>query len=187
MQRIVRDMLTATAIVVAASCASGGAPNGAPDTTPAVLVDQNGRIYRTTEGPATASFPTSPDSTFRALVAAYDTLGFQPTTIDPAQRIVAQQHLVLRSRFQGQPLSAAFDCGDGQFGPRADNGRITADITSRVVAAGSGSAVSTTIDASLVPNDGVSRDPIRCVSHGGIEEKLRREVSIELGVPFTRP
>jgi len=184
MPSIERTILSAVVITLAASCASGGVPNGAPDTTPAVLVDQSGRITRTTEAPATADFPTSPDSTFRAVVAAYDTLGFQPTTIDPVQRVVAQPHLVLRSRFRGQPLSAAFDCGDGQFGPRADNGRITANIISRVIATGSGSTVSTTIDASLVPNDGVSRDPIRCVSHGGIEEKLRREVSIELDIPY---
>ncbi len=179
-----RTLLAAAMALLAGGCASGGAPNATPDTTPAVLVDQSGRITRTTEAPTTASFPTPPDSTFRALVAAFDTLGFGPAAVDPTQRVVAQRHAVFRSRFDGQPLSAAFDCGDGQVGPRANNGRITAEIISRVIPTGTGSTISTTIDASLVPNDGVSRDPIRCVSHGGIEERLRREVSIELDIPY---
>jgi hypothetical protein len=177
--------LTALSTLLVAACAS--TPNAAPDTNPAVLIDQNGRVYRTTEAPAAASFAASPDSTFRAVVAAYNALGIEPSTVDPAGRVVARQHFVLRSRFQGKPLSSSFDCGNGQTGPRADQGRITADITSRVVGTGSGSSVSTTIDASLVPNDGASRDPIRCASHGGIEESLRKEIAMQLGLSSSTP
>jgi hypothetical protein len=170
-------------LALVGGCAS--TPRAAPDTNPAVLIDQSGRVYRTTDSPTAASFATPPDSTFRALVAAYNTLGIEPTLVDPSGRVVARQHLVLRSTFRGKPLSSAFDCGNGQTGPRADQGRITVDVSSRVTSAGSGSAMSTTIDASLVPNDGVSRDPIRCVSHGGIEESLRKEVSMQLGLSTT--
>jgi len=177
--------LTALLVLGAGACAS--TPNAAPDTNPAVLIDPSGGVLRTSEGAATASFAAPPDSTFRAVVAAYNALGIEPSTIDPAGRVVGRQHLVLRSRFAGKPLSSSFDCGATQTGPRADQGRITADITSRIIGTGSGSSVSTTIDASLVPNDGVSRDPIRCVSHGGIEENLRRQVSMQLGLsPSTR-
>jgi hypothetical protein len=186
MQTPIRTSRLATLVAVALSaCAS--APNAAPDTNPAVLIDQNGRIYRTTESATEAAFPTPPDSTFKAVVAAYNALGIAPTTVDAAGRVVARQHLLLRSRFSGKPLSSAFDCGTGQTGPRADQGRITADLTSRVVGTGSGSAMSTTIDASLVPNDGVSRDPIRCVSHGGIEESLRKEAALQLGISTSTP
>lgn len=172
-------------LALLAACAS--APKAAPDTNPAVLIDQNGRVYRTTESPTAAAFAASPDSTFRAVVAAYNALGIEPSTADAAERVVARQHLVLRSRFRGKPLSSAFDCGNGQTGPRADQGRITADVTSRVVGTGGGSSVSTSIDASLVPNDGVSRDPIRCVSHGGIEENLRKEIAMQLGLSTNTP
>ena len=173
-------------LVASAACVSS-APRSAPDTTPEVLIDQSGRVIRTTESPTEMAFPTSVDSTFRAVTAAYTALGIEPSSVDPATRVVSRQHMILRSRFQGKLLSTAFDCGGGQFGPRADQGRITADITSRVAARGSASAVTTTIEASLVPNDGASRDPIRCVSHGGIEESLRREVSMQLGVPYQKP
>lgn len=174
------------AAALTAACATTSTPNAAPNTTPEVLIDQNGRVYRTSDSPTTVSFVTSPDSTYKAVVAAYTTLGFEPTTVDPASRVVARQHMLFRSRFQGELLSAVFDCGAGQFGPRADQGRIYADITTRVIAAGSGSSLSTTIEASLTPNDGVSRDPIRCVSHGRIEEWLRREVTLQLGLPYER-
>ena len=154
--------------------------------TPDVLVDQNGRVYRTTDAAAIANFPTSADSTFRAFVTAYTTLGIEPSAVDPAARVVSRQHILFRSKFQGERLSVFFDCGAGQFGPRADDGRILADITSRVAANGAGAIVSTTVEASMTANDGVSRDPIRCVSQGKIEEELRREVSDRLGTPYRR-
>jgi hypothetical protein len=174
------------AAIVVAGCATAPSPNATPNTAPEVLIDQAGRVYRTTDAAATANFAASADSTFRALVGAYSALGIEPTNVDPAQRIVARQRLLLRSRFEGERLSAAFDCGSGQFGPRADEGRITADLTSRVAATGSGSTITTSIQASLTANDGASRDPIRCVSNGRIEEKLREKVSAQLGVTYQR-
>ncbi|HWE43657.1 MAG TPA: hypothetical protein VG432_14220 [Gemmatimonadaceae bacterium] len=177
-------LAAALAIAFTAACAATSTSAAAPDTTPEVLVDQDGRVYRTTDAPAATSLAASPDSTFRAVLAAYTALGLEPSTIDPAGRVVARQHMLLRSRFQGEPLSAVFDCGAGQFGPRADQGRITADIATRIIATGTGSSMSTMIQASLVPNDGASRDPIRCVSHGRIEERLRREVTLNLGLPY---
>ena len=169
-----------------AGCARASTSAAAPDLTPAVLVDENGRVYRTTDGPAALNFPTSPDSTFRAVVAGYTALGIEPAIVDASGRIVARQHLLLRSRFQGQPLSAFFDCGVDMIGQRADQGRLVADFATRVVAAGTGSSVSTMIRASLTPNDGASRDPIRCVSRGRIEEQLRREITLTLGLPYEK-
>jgi len=179
-------LAAALALALTTGCATASTSTAAPNTTPEVLVDQDGRVYRTTESPAATSFATSADSTFKAVVAAYTTLGLEPTTVDPAGRVVARQRMLLRSRFQGEPLSAVFDCGSGQFGPRADQGRITADITTRIISSGTGSSMSTMVQASLVPNDGASRDPIRCVSHGRIEERLRREVTLALGLPYER-
>ena len=178
--------MAAIGTALVAACASAPAPQGAPDIAPEVLIDQNGRVYRTTDGASTSTFTVPADSTFHSLVAAYTALGIEPSAVDPVQHVVSRQHLLLKSRFQGERLSRAFDCGTGQFGPRADEGRILADITSRVAPSGSGSVVTTAIQASLTANDGVSRDPIRCVSNGGIEEKLRRETSLRLGVPNQR-
>lgn len=173
------------AVVIAAGCATTST-TAAPNSTPEVLVDQSGRVYRTTDAAATVSFSVSADSTFNALVEAFRALGIEPSTIDPAGRVVSRQGLMLRGRFQGDRLSTAFDCGTGQLGPRADDGRIRADITSRVASAGSGSTVTTAIQASLTPNDGAAHDPIRCASNGGFEEKLRRETSLRLGIPYQR-
>lgn len=183
--RVVSPALAAVAFL--AGCATARAPSASPDMTPQVLIDENGKVYRTTDAPAATSFEAPPDTTFKAAVAAYTALGIEPTSVDASQRTVSRQRLLLRSRFQGKPLSTAFDCGNGQFGPRADEGRIVADITSHVAPSGSGSTLTTTIQATLTPNDGASRDPIRCVSNGGIEEKLRHEVSTRLGITYERP
>jgi len=180
-------MPAAAALAVATACATTAVPSATSNTTPEVLVDERGQVYRTTDGPTAASFPTPPDSTFKALVASYTAIGIDPMTIDPQQRIVSRQGMIFRTRFQGRPLSAAFDCGNGQFGPRADDGRIRANITSQVIGTGTGSSMTTTVEATLTVNDGASRDPIRCVSHGGIEEALRREMSNRLGIPYERP
>ena len=174
-------------LALATACATTAVPSATSNTTPEVLVDVHGQVYRTTDGPAAASFPTPPDSTFHALVASYTALGLGPMAVDQQQRVVSRQGMILRTRFQGRPLSAAFDCGNGQFGPRADDGRIRANITSQVIGTGTGSSMTTTVDATLTVNDGASRDPIRCVSHGGIEEALRRDMSSRLGVPYERP
>lgn len=181
-----RITVLAAAVALAAACAPA-VPSATSNTTPAVLVDEHGQVYRTSDGPTMASFPTPPDSIFRALVASYSAIGIEPTSVDPQQRIVTRQGMILRTRFEGRPLSAAFDCGNGQFGPRADDGRIRANITSQVIGTGTGSSVTTTIEATLTVNDGASRDPIRCVSHGGIEEALRREVSNRVGILYERP
>jgi len=180
-------LLIAGLTAVAAACASARPAGTAPDMTPAVLVDEFGRVYRTTDSPTAMSLPTPADSTFKAVVAGYTALGLAPTTIDPAGRVVARQRMLLRSNYHGQPLSSVFDCGGGQFGLRADQGRILVDIMTRVIPLGTGSSVSTTIEAALTPNEGVARDPIRCVSNGRIEEQLRREVSLNLGIPYEKP
>lgn len=193
MQRLVRAVPSpavialAVAATFATACATLRSSAAPPDERPQVLVDASGRVYRTSDTPAAASFVTPPDSTFKAVLAAYNTLGIDPTTVDPAGHVVAGQHMVLRSRFEGQPLSAVFDCGSGPLGPRADEGRISAEVTTHVVASGAGSAMSTMIKAFLTPNDGVSRDPIRCVSRGRIEERLRREVTTRLGLAYEAP
>lgn len=179
-------MPAAAALALASACATAPVPTATANTTPEVLVDEHGQVYRTTDGPTAASFPTPPDSTFRALAASYSAIGIEPTSVDPQQRIVTRQAMIFRTRFQGKPLSASFDCGIGQLGPRADEGRIRANITSQVIGTGSGSSVTTTIEGTLTVNDGVARDPVRCVSHGAIEEALRRETSIRLGIPYER-
>lgn len=179
-------MPAAAALALATACATTSVPSATPNTTPEVLVDARGQVYRTTEGPTAASFATPPDSTFKALVASYAAIGIEPTSVDQSQRVVRRQAMDFRTRFQGKPLSAAFDCGTGQFGPRADDGRIRANITSQVIGTGTGSSVTTMIEGTLTVNDGVSRDPIRCVSRGAIEVVLYREASIRLGIPYER-
>ncbi len=169
------------------ACVAAPKPGTAtPDMTPTVLIDENGRVYRTIDVAARASFTTSADSTFRAVVATYSALGIEPSFVDPENRVVMRQHMLFRGKFQGRRLSEFFDCGNGQFGPRADDGRVLADITARVAPEGAGATLTTTIEASLTANDGVARDAIRCVSNGKLEEQLRREASNRLGIRTDR-
>lgn len=181
-----RFLTALTACSFVAGCATAAGSSSAPNASPEVLIDASGRVYRTTEVASTASYPVSADSTFRALVGAYSALGIEPSRIDPAERIVGRQGLIVRRQFQGERLSSMFDCGSNELGPRADDGRILVDITSRTTADGGGSTVMTTVEGAFTANDGVSRDPVRCVSNGRIEEMLRRETSLRLGVPYQR-
>ena len=174
-------------VAVLAACGAPPRPGTAtPDMTPTVLIDENGRVYRTTDVAATATFTASADSTFRAVVASYSALGVEPSFVDAGARTVIRQHMLFRGKFQGRRLSEFFDCGTGQFGPRADDGRVLAEIVSRVAPDGAGAMLTTTIEASFTANDGVARDRIRCVSHGAIEEQLRRETSTRLGIRTDR-
>ena len=174
------------ALLLVAACASAPISNAPAESSPEVLIDESGRSYRTTEVPTTAAYPASPDSTFRAVVDAYTALGIEPSRIDPAERIVGRQGLVVRRQFQGERLSSMFDCGRNEFGPRADDGRIILEIISRTVPNGSGATVTTSVQGAFTANDGVSRDPVRCTSNGRLEEMLRRQTSLRLGVAYQK-
>lgn len=152
-------------------------------TTRDVLTDENGRVMRTVDLAATATIDANPADVVRALAASYEAVGIPANVVDPAQQLVSRTSMTLSRALRGDRLSVLFDCGQGQFGPRADDGRVTLGIASRVSGSAAPVSLTTRVDAALMPNDGAASSRIHCGSRGIIEERIRREVYRQLGIP----
>ncbi|NUQ21658.1 MAG: hypothetical protein HOQ09_11970 [Gemmatimonadaceae bacterium] len=172
-------------LVACAACASTATTAGstAVSANPEVLTDAHGNVLRTTDVAATTTVDAKPTDLLRALVASYDAVGVPADVVDPAQQLVSRTSMTMSRTFKGARLSALFDCGQGQFGPRADDGRVTLSIASRVVGSAAPVSLTTRVDASVMPNDGAASSRVRCGSRGILEERIRREAFRQLGIP----
>lgn len=171
-------------LALCGACAPAGPTPGsaAPSSTPEVLIDEHGKVYRTVDVANTSTVDAKPADVVRALAASYDAVGIPADVVDPANQVVARSSITMARAFKGQRLSALFDCGQGQIGPRADDGRVTFSLTSRVSGTTAPVSLTTRIDASVVPNDGTSSNRIRCASNGILEERIRKQTLLQLGI-----
>ena len=172
-------------LVLCAACASTPASAGSVATAaaPEVLVDPYGNVERTVDLAATTTIAASPADVVRALAAAYESIGIPADLVDPAQQLVARSKATVSRNVRGERLSVLFDCGQGQFGPRADDGRVTFSVASRVAGTAAPVNVTTRVEASLQANDGAASGRVRCASRGVLEERIRRQVLAQLGIP----
>jgi hypothetical protein len=169
---------------LAAGCATAGGVATSPSaTTPAVLTDEHGKVFRTTDAPAATTVNVGPAEAIKAFAAGYEAAGVTPDVVDPGQRIVARSAISFSRTLKGDRLSEYFDCGDGQFGPRADDGRISASLTTRVSGDAAPVTVTTQVEAYVQLNEGTSSGKIRCGSRGTLEERIRRAAFRQLGLP----
>ena len=173
-------------LALCAACGTTVATTGSARSAAAreVLTDENGRVMRTVDLAATATIDASPADVMRALAASYDAVGTPANVVDPAQQLVSRTSMTISRALRGDRLSVLFDCGQGQFGPRADDGRVTLGIVSSVAGSAAPIRLTTRVDASLMPNDGAASSRIHCGSRGILEERIRREVYRQLGIPL---
>lgn len=172
-------------LVFCGACATTSASAGSVATAaaPAVLTDPYGNVERTVDLAATATVAAKPADVVRALAAAYESLGIAADLVDSAQQLVARGKATVSRNLGGERLSVLFDCGQGQFGPRADDGRVTFSVASRVAGTAAPVNLTTRVEASVMPNDGAASGRIRCGSRGVLEERIRRHVYTQLGLP----
>lgn len=171
-----------SALAACATAPGTTASTGAPVTNPTVMIDANGKVIRTSDMGTATSVTAGPAETLRAFAAAYDSVGIHPDIVDPARQLVSRSTMTVSRTLNGARLSTLFDCGEGMSGSRADLGRVTFSITSRVVGTASPVDVSTWIDASVMANDGAAASSVRCGSRGAIEEQIRRVAFRQLGI-----
>ena len=179
-----------TPLVLAALCAAC-ATTGTPGPTsaassPEVLTDGHGNVIRTVDAAASTTVNAAPANVVRALAEAYEVVGLAADVVDPARQVVSRSAIAFSRTLKGERLSTLFDCGQGQFGPRADDGRVTVTVSSRVAGAAAPVTVNTQVEASVMPNDGASSSRVRCGSRGLLEERIRRLTLEHLGLPDTQ-
>lgn len=183
--RIRSRALVATAAaafaLVAVSCASTQSATERRTTT----IDENRRVFRSTDNGVKVTFRAPRDSVWRALVGAYTDVGLLPELADTSSWVVARMNVPMRRVYDGKRMSLLFSCGEDASGrANADNGQIVASSRSQITGEGTdpGTRVSTLVDAYLIPDGGTSSNAMHCGSTGLLEARLHKAVSARLGL-----
>lgn len=163
-----------------AGCASSSATEGRQ-----VNVDEDRRVFRSTDNGVKMTFNAPRDSVWRALVAGYTDVGLLPELADTSTWVVARMKIPMRRVYEGMRTSVLFSCGEDATGrANADNGQIIASARSQITSSGSDAAtrVSTLVDAYVIPDGGTSSNAMHCGSTGAIEGRLHKAIAARLGL-----
>lgn len=167
-----------------AACASSASSARRPTETVHVTVG-TGAISQINVNPsvttAVATIPYSLERVWRALPAAYDTVGVPLETLDKQRHLIGNSGFKVRRRLATVPLSKYLDCGRSQMGPNADDYEITLTVFTRAQPSDSGrTTITTNVDAT---GQGLqfAGQASRCTSKGlletAIEDALRFQLS----------
>jgi hypothetical protein len=175
--------LLAVALV---ACASSGAStsSGSPGVAQSITVQSAqgvGSVRVSTSNDAhVTSVPFPVADVWRALLAAYDSVGLPVTSVNEKTHVVANEGFKLRQRLGKTSLSRYLDCGATQIGANADSYDVHLAITSRVVEGAPGAAsIATTLEAAAKPIT-FAQDYTRCTSRGTLETRLVDLVKAQL-------
>lgn len=121
------------------------------------------------------------DSAWPALLGAYEEIGIEIGFADPGGLAVGNRQLQLQRRLGGTRLSRYFNCGTSITGSVANESRIEADLTTRLVAvAADTTRLETSISAIGYSLSGSSNSAVRCSSRGRLEERIAEAVAARI-------
>ena len=168
-------------------CASGG--SGAPPATRTpdriLMVDERGRVLRTTDNPNEGSeqlVPAAPGAALQALAGADGELGLAVNTLETRDGRVAARGIAAPRRIAGKPLSAYLDCGNDVVGAPAANGyAVLLNVESLVTpdAAPGAVRIRSFVSASARAQ-GVSSTSVHCTTTGALEKRLHLAAATKL-------
>lgn len=120
----------------------------------------------------------SPEKAWSALPLVYQELGIAGKVLDPGSRTFGLRRF-RTGQIGGRRTDEYVRCASQSMGPSAVAGyRLELSVVSRVESSPGGqAAVSTHVTGSASAIDGTSTAPVRCVSTGGLEERIARMLS----------
>lgn len=205
---LLRLPLPVLVCVALTACASGGASLGAgapapsatptPTPTPAVAAPpeddastddiptvggfDGGTVRLGFSGEASSVRDTvireSPIRIWGVLPDVFRTLGVPARTVDPATYTIGLETGRV-SRIEGRRLSLHLECGNGILGPNADHYDVTMTLLVRLMSAGTGTRVRTTLDAYARPRS-ASGNSLHCGSSRTLERRVMELVQMQL-------
>lgn len=175
-------------VLALAGCASGGGtgtPAGSISAPPRVLlVDEQGRVYRTSDTRADAEQQLAPGTrqqAVQALVGVYEELGISVNTIDWNSGLVGVRSFAAPRRIGGTPIGRYMDCGADHVGePRANSYAVQLNVESVATQRGLDSVLLSTVASGTARQQGVSSDPLTCVTTGVLEKRLNVLATVRL-------
>ncbi len=184
---MMRFVMSALALV-AVGCASGGATpeGGNRDVAEVSAGGANGRegshiVYSDADLGTEMSVPAPLDSAEAALRAAYQSLGVEIKTSDPAQHMFGNRHIVVMRTWIGSRLSTFFNCGnDPALGtPRADSYQLIISVVSTLSVKDAQDTRVTTLATAQANDLATSASPVYCPSTGKVERALLRTAGFQ--------
>ena len=182
------QLATVAAVGVITACASGtsGAAGGSAigASPPPQSIGMAGSSDRMTiapgSGPNRNTLAAAADEVWRALPAAFDSVGVPVTKTDAANKVIGNDGFKIRQRLGKVPLSRYVDCGETQIGPNADSYEVSITLVVQVRAATpTSSALTTTFDAYARPL-AFSQGYSRCSSRGALEARFLAAINAQL-------
>lgn len=172
--------LAVCAVALSAACAS--TPSGTERKS--VTVDEDRKVFRSTDQGIKMTFKSPRDSVWRAVVGAYTDLGLLPEVADTATWVVARMKIPMRRVYDGMRTSTLFSCGETVTGAaNADNGQIIASARSQIIGGNETTTrITTMVDAYVIPDGGTSSNALHCGSTGAMEARLHKAIAARLGL-----
>jgi len=167
-------------LAVLCACASATPSSGAPERAQ-TLRGVSGRdltMVPVTDASSHA-LTSSVDDVWLVLPGVYDSLALPKALIDNKTHTISNQGQKIRQRLGRTSLSRFIECGTTQIGSNADSYEVFLTVTSRVSAAGTGSTLSTTVEALARPLS-FNQDYSRCTSKGLLETRIAEAVKAQL-------
>jgi len=166
------------ALCACTSAATSGAPTPRSQT---IRAEGLGSLtMNTVTDASTHALASSVDDVWLVLPGVYDSLAIPKVLIDNKAHTISNQGQKVRQRLGRTTLSRLIDCGGStQIGANADSYEVFLTVTSHVAAAGTGSTLSTTVEALARPL-AFNQDYSRCTSRGQLELRIAEGVKAQL-------
>jgi hypothetical protein len=115
------------------------------------------------------------DTAWSVMVAVYNELGIEPTTLLHDTYTIGNRALKVRRSIGGTPLSRYIDCGSGTgVGPNADYWNVDMTVITQLAPAGEGRThVQTVVEASARPVS-LGSNPVVCSTTSQLEKRIAR-------------
>ena len=158
-----------------AACASS---NPVPDTAATTshtitIAGMGGKLtVNSTSNPITSNLASTVDEVWRALPAAFDSLGVKVTVNDPAQHIIGNERVKIRVQLGRTPLSRYLECGGTQIGANADSYEVVLTALTQVQSVAAGGSMLTTLFEAMAKPIAISQGYSKCSSKGLFESRL---------------
>jgi hypothetical protein len=167
--------------VAVAACASSTATAKRPTETVHVVTGPVSKInVSPTVTTAVVTLPFPLERVWRALPAAYDTVGIPLETLDKKNYLIGNTGFKLRRRLGDVALSKYLDCGRSQMGLNADEYQITLTVFTKAQPSDSGrTTITTNVDATAQGLQ-FSGQSSRCTSKGALERSIEDAVKWHL-------
>lgn len=172
-----RTSLVMLGFLAACATSQSGMPESAP---PPQVIEQPGaaplRVERqTVAGGAMIDVPAQ--KAWEVMVAVYNDLGIEPTTLLHESKTIGNSSLRVRRAIGGTPISRYLDCGGGTgVGPNADYWNVEMSVMTRLIPSGDDNTnVQTLVEATARPIS-LGSNPVVCSSTSQLESRIAKMV-----------